>query len=211
MKKLFSFLLVFLLFLSGCNEKYDFAPGPVEEEVIELKDALVLELKNDESFISFVQEVLDFKIYLIETIDQSPFDFDSFLEKLEYIEDEFPQDHESQIIEIGKLFEDGMFEERFRSNLERISYFNSELTLRYGDGLYDFAEDAIVDLIDDGIISFSSCGWRYNLCIAGALAVAVGCHGGCTGGTAGLGAPVCALLCATLQVHLSLECMDKYC
>lgn len=210
MKKLFSFLLVFLLFLSGCNEKYDFAPGPVEE-VNELKDALVLELKNDETFISFVQEVLDFNIYLIETIDQSPFDFDSFLEKLEYIEHEFPQDHESQIIEIGKLFEDGMFEERFRWNLERISYFDSQLTQRYGPMVYDYAEDAIVDIIEEGVISLCRCGWRYNLCIGAAFAGALLCHGGCTGGTAGFGAPACIAICLTMQGYASVLCYDNYC
>ena len=211
MKKLFSFLLVFLLFLSGCNEKHDFATDLVEEEQTELKDAILSDLKSDEIFIAFVQEALDFTLFLTDAIEQSPLDFDSFLEKIKSIEDEFPKDHESQFIEIGKLFKDGIFEERFRSNMERISYFNSELNLRYGDGVYDFAEDAIVDLIDDGIISFSSCNWKYNLCIAGAVAGGILCHGGCTGGTAGFGAPVCVAICLTIQAAASTLCWDTYC
>lgn len=61
------------------------------------------------------------------------------------------------------------------------------------------------------IKSNASCGWGYNLCIAGTTAGAILCHAGCVGATAGLGAPACVLLCGTIQIAAGAQCMTSYC
>lgn len=57
----------------------------------------------------------------------------------------------------------------------------------------------------------SSCGWGYNLCIAGVTAGAILCHAECIGLTAGFGAPICLSLCGTMQIAAGAGCMNSYC
>jgi hypothetical protein len=57
----------------------------------------------------------------------------------------------------------------------------------------------------------SSCGWGYNLCIAGVTAGAILCHAECIGLTAGFGAPICVSLCGTMQIAAGAGCMNSYC
>jgi hypothetical protein len=56
-----------------------------------------------------------------------------------------------------------------------------------------------------------TCGWGYNLCLAGATAAAILCHTSCIGGTAGFGAPVCVFLCGTIQIAVGAECYKSNC
>ena len=94
----------------------------------------------------------------------------------------------------------------------------SENTIKNSCSKY-FNQSTIIKLNNDTRIvandiklkSSASCGWGYNLCIAGVTAGAILCHAGCVGGTAGLGAPACVLLCGTMQVAAGAQCMSGYC
>lgn len=207
-------IIVVSLFVSCEQNHFENQPKERNQPQESLKSSeLVLRLQNDELFISLLQEITDFDMYLCKMIDESEFSFNDLQHKLEFIANEFPDDYETQLTQIGNVFDgDSLFVDRFRLNREKTSYLDSQLRVKHGKLYSDMAEDAIVDLLDQGIITHrSNCNWRYNLCIGAALSAAILCHGGCTAGTGGFGAPACVLLCLTMQSYASVLCYDSYC
>lgn len=53
------------------------------------------------------------------------------------------------------------------------------------------------------------CSYRYYVCMAGVLALAIGCHSACVATT--IAAPICVILCAAYQIDASLDCQKNHC
>lgn len=102
------------------------------------------------------------------------------------------------------------------ANIEKecLIYFKERKALLNIRNLNTISTNSYTPFVAGGEVD-SPCSWGYYVCIAGAAAAAIICHGSCEGSaialTAGLGIPACVALCVTIQSAASLACWQSFC
>ncbi|WP_338732616.1 hypothetical protein [Mangrovimonas cancribranchiae] len=174
-------------------------------------------LSDDINFINLVLEMESFKSFINQVIVNNNLSLSEVELELEEL-NSLNYDYENQISKVNLIFN----EDVSSAYITHVENFN-EAWLKIQTDYPDLDEVSIKDSYatvlektdaNGSVIGFE-CGWRYNLCIAGAGAAAVLCHAGCDttalATTGGLGIPACIWLCGTVQVAASAACYDQYC
>lgn len=171
------------------------------------KETAAVELSKDRDFILAAQSKADAITYFAGVIKRNNLDPEQVNSELQGLSSSRLSDDE-QLQRINTIFREDV-SGKLTEHMKTFSTHWKRVQEKYPGITQEQINSSTADL--EFVEETTVCGWRYNVCIAGTVAVGIGCHSACIGGTLGLGTPVCVVICVSAQAAAAVVCYDTYC